>query len=75
MPRLPKPIACMEVTWTTAEGHRTTEYFCTREYGKKVWGSVYGELSYVSICEDPRQGLLRFLSHAPLSEVILRERY
>lgn len=73
MPVIPKPIDCIQIDWVSVDGNTHADWFCTIEYGRKQWGNVCGDLSYVHICNSPRLSLLRYLLDLPLVSVHIQE--
>jgi hypothetical protein len=61
----------IHVYWASKDGKPHDDYFCTREAGVAIWGNIVSELTYVTICEIPREGMIKFLGHLPLDHVII----
>jgi hypothetical protein len=48
----------------TIEGQKRLEHFMSLEERRKIYGTILPE--HIQVWDDPRKGLLKFLSHAPL---------
>ncbi len=51
------------------DGKEIIEFFTTQKKATEDWGDTCGELGYIHICENPIEGLRKYIQTLPLDLV------